>query len=198
MKKEYFALRVLAIALAFALIASLAVFSVYSWYDRTKRDDEAGHLLSYTQTGRVNNTTGISVKTYAGIADNGAVTYEDTELQGAVDVKAGELSYFKTVITDTANAGGAVISLYLKGFIYNSSLGEKIHIGIVNPEKTYVEYSGVLSDTGTDCTIDNLCLEDNIIVDNNGTVEVYWFVKPSTSITATDALNIGTMCIAYN
>lgn len=196
MKKEYFALRVLAIALAFALIASLAVFSVYSWYDRTKRDDEAGHLLSYTQTGRVNNTTGISVKTYAGIADNGVVTYEDTELQGAVDVKAGELSYFKTVITDTANAGGAVVSLYLKDFTYNSSLGEKIHIGIVNPEKTYVEYAGALS--GTKRTIDNLCLEDNIIVDNNGTVEVYWFVKPSTSITATDALNIGTMCIAYN
>ncbi len=196
MKKEYFALRVLAIALTFALVASLAVFSVYSWYDRTKRDDEAGYLLSYTQTGKVNNTTGISVKTYAGKIENGDVTYDDAELSGAVDVKSGELNYFKTVITDTSNAGGAVVSLYLKDFTYNNGLGNKINIVIINPEKTYKEYTAVVS--GSNYVINNFCLEDNIVVDNNGTVEVYWFVKPATSITATDALNIGTMCIAYN
>ncbi len=196
MKKEYLFLRVLIVVLVLTLVSTVAVFSVFSWYDRTARVDETGKQLIYTQTGKVNNASGVTVVTYAGTINDGAVEYSDTVVDGAVDVKAGEPVYFKSVVTDTANAGGAVISLYLKDFTYSSAMGEKIHIGLVNPEKTYKEYSSTVS--GSKRTVDAFCLEDNIIIPNNGTVEVYWFVKPATSVTATDALNIGTMCIAYN
>lgn len=196
MKKEYFLRRALTVTLVLALVATMAVFSVFSWYDRTARADETGKVLSYTQTGKVNNYSGIKFETYAGTYNNGEVTYSETALSGAVDVKEGEVNYFKTVLIDTANAGGAVVSLYLKDFSYNTGMGEKVYIGLVNPEKTYKSYTGVVS--GSNRVISNLCLEDNIIVPNNGVIEVQWFVKSSASYSGTKALNPGTECIAYN
>jgi len=197
MKKEYSALRILIVALILVLVASMAMFSAFSWYQRSARVDETGYLLKYTQTGKVNNSSGVIVKTYLGTSDNGEITYSEDELSGAVDVKSGEVTYLKTVLTDTANAGGAVVSLYLKDFTYHSGMGDKVYVGIINPEKTYKDYSGETS--GDNKVVSTLCLEDNITVPGNGTVEILWFVKSSDSdFAGTDALDIGTMCIAYN
>ena len=196
MKKEYFVRRVLIVALVLTLVASMAVFSVFSWYDRTARDNETGNILSYTQTGKVNNTSGVTVTTYLGTLKDGAVEYSETPVSGAIDVKAGQPVYFKSVVTDTANAGGAVVSLYIKDLSYASSLGEELHIGLVGPEKTYKEYSTSVS--GGNYLVDTFCLEDNIFVENNGTVEVQWFIKPSAFVTVEEGIKPGSIYIAYN
>lgn len=196
MKKEYKGLKLLTVMLVLALVLVLTVFSVFSWYDRTKRADEDGYKLTYSQTGSVNNTSGVTVVTYAGTVTDGAVEYSDTPLSGSVDVKAGEAVYFKSVVNNSANSSDTVVSLYLKDLTYISTMGEKIHVGIVGPEKTYKEYSGTVS--GSNRVVSPFCLEDNIVVERGGTVEVEWFIKPSTSYTGTGAITPGTIYIAYN
>lgn len=195
MKKEYLFIRALSLTVILILVASLAVFSAFSWYDRTARPNETGRLLNYTQTGKVNKTQDVSVITYSGTLENGEVTYSETALSGAVSVKAGQVNYFKSVVTN-GDVGDALVSLYLKEFTYNSGMGQIINIGLVNPEKTYKEYQGDAS--GSDYVISTLCLEDNIFVESNGEVVVEWFVKPSASYTGDAALDIGKMFIAYN
>ncbi|MBQ7385261.1 MAG: hypothetical protein IJW04_02010 [Ruminococcus sp.] len=196
MKKEYKSLKLLTFVLVFALVLALTVVSAFSWYDRTMRADEDGYRLVYSQNGRVNNTSGVTVVTYAGTVTDGVVEYSDTPVSGAVDVKAGQAVYFKSVVTDTANSSDTVVSLYLNGLTYNSAMGENIHIGLVSPEKTFKEYKGVVS--GNNRTVSTFCLEDNIVVEKQSTIEVEWFIKPSTDYTGTSAITPGTIYIAYN
>lgn len=196
MKKEYKGLKLLTVMLVLALVLALTVVSAFSWYDRTKRADEDGYKLTYSQIGRVNNTSGVTVVTYAGTVTDGAVEYSDTPLSGAVDVKAGEAVYFKSVVTDTSNSSDTLVSLYINDLVYNPTLGDHINIGLVNPEKTYKAVNA--TNEGGTCHAETFCLEDNIIVESNGTVEVEWFIKPVNSVTETDAIKPGTIYIAYN
>lgn len=196
MKKEYKGLKLLTLMLVLALVLALTVVSAFSWYDRTARPNETGSMLSYEQTGKVNNTSGVTVVTYAGTYTDGKVEYSDTPFEGAVDVKAGQPVYFKSVVTDTQNAGGAVVSLYMKDMSYASGFGNKINIGLVNSEKTLMTVNGTTS--GGSYVAETFCLEDNIIVESNGTVEVEWFITSSQSVTETEAIKLGTMYIAYN
>lgn len=187
MKKEYRGFKVVSHIAILFLVLLIAVSTTFSWYDRSKSDDVSSYRLDYSQTGKVNGAGEKTVKTYAGTNSNGIVTYSETELADSreFDVVSGEATYFKTVITETDNAGDSVVSLYLDNLTCTSGT---LKVGIVGPEKTYIEHED------TDSTFENLCIEDNLIVKSQGTVEIYWFVIAD----ADGTIELGNFYIVHN
>lgn len=195
MKKGKSNLKVISHILVLALVLVIAVVATFSWYNRTQSAGETGYLLEYTQSGNVNGTGG-TIQTFAGTDNNGMITYADTEVSGTISTEPGAVSYFKTVITDESNSGDSMVSLYLEDFTYSSKMGSAIHIGIIQPEKTYKKFTGTLS--GSNYIVDKICLEDNVPVANNGTVEVYWFVEIDATYSGTGSVDLGTLHLVYN
>lgn len=184
------------------LVLLLAVGTTFSWYDRTKRGDGESYLLDYEVSGKINTgLTGVSVETYVGTKKNGIVKYNDVPLTvsgvgESVTTNSGEVTYFKTVIQDTANSGDSLISLYLSQFSCASKMGSKIHIGVVGPEKTYNEYQGTIS--GSDYVIQPMLIEDNILLKNNSIVEVYWFMSVDESYSGDGTVSLGVPYVVNN
>ncbi|MEE1318160.1 MAG: hypothetical protein UHD05_01485 [Ruminococcus sp.] len=190
--------------LILALVLIIAVGATFSWYNRTVTSSAgSGDLLTYEQTGNINGEGG-TIKTYAGTSDNGKITYSSEELSTASDTISTEpnaVNYFKTVITNVGDNDEAledsIVSVYLEDFSYSSSLGKSsVHIGIIQPEKTYKEYNATLS--GSDYMVDNICLEDNIPLAKGGTTEIYWFVEIDKNVATSGDVKLGTMHLVYN
>lgn len=185
--------------LIFVLVLIIAVGATFSWYNRSVVSKAGtGNLLTYEQTGSVNGEGG-SIQTYAGTNDNGKITYSTEELSvssDAVSTEPGALNYFKTVITNGESSGDSIVSVYLENFSYSNSLGESVYIGILQPEKTYKNYSATLSDS--EYKVNSICLEDNIPISKSGTVEIYWFVEVGKDVTQNGSIQLGTMHLVYN
>lgn len=187
-----------------SLVLLLAVGSTFSWYDRTKRDDEEGHVLSYTLSENCKVNTGlkdVSVNTYLGTKENGIVKYSEDPLTTSgvgenVTTVSGEITYFKTVIKDNNNAGDSLVSLYLSQFSCASNMGNSVHVGVVGPEKTYNQYTG--STSGATYTVKPMLIEDNIVLNNNGEIEVYWFIEVDASYSGTGVVNLGVPYVVNN
>ena len=203
--KKYSNSKLFSHILIFALVLLIAVGATFSWYNRPEPSSAgSGNLLTYNQTGNINGEGG-SIQTYAGTNDNGKITYSTEELSVSADsisTEPGALNYFKTVITNGASSGDSMVSVYLENFRYSSSLGDSVHIGIIQPEKTYKKYSAVLS--GSEYKADSICLEDNIPLKGynaeagTGTVEIYWFVEVDKNVTESGSIQLGTMHLVYN
>lgn len=176
------------------LVLTMATDYTFSWYDRYPTESETGNMLSYIQTGKVNNSVSQdrTVQTFAGTMNNGVITYSNTAVSGAVTVKPGEACYFKTVITDNAGVGASVVSLFVKKITVSSNLTDSIYIGLVGSEKTYERCSG------NNYQFNNVCIEDNIYVANNATVEVYWFVKSNATFTSDGTVTLDAQYLVYN
>lgn len=185
--------------LILALVLLIAVGATFSWYNRTVTSSAgSGDLLTYNQTGNVSGEGG-TIKTYAGTSDNGKITYSTEELStasGTVSTEPGALNYFKTVITNGETSGDSMVSVYLENFSYSSSLGDSVHIGIIQPEKTYKQFDATLS--GSNYNISSVCLEDNIPLKKGGSTEVYWFVEIDSDVTTSGSIQLDTMHLVYN
>lgn len=198
MKKHISNPKLISHILILLLALSIAVVATFSWYNRSTSTAGDGNRFTYTQSGNINGKGG-SVATYAGTSDNGKVTYSTellTSTAGTLSTEPGALNYFKTVITDESTSGDSLVSLYLKDFTYSSTMGESIHIGLIQPEKTYKQYTATTS--GSNCVIDSICLEDNIFIENGGTVEVYWFVEIDAEYDGTGSMELGNLHLVYN
>lgn len=196
MKKSRSNLRVVSHIAVLALVLVIAVVATFSWYNRSASSFESGSTLKYTQTGNVSGKSG-DIQTYVGVDDNGIITYETALTDGmSVTTEPGAVNYFKTVITDSSNTGDSMISLYLEDFACSTSMGNAIHIGLVEPEKTYKAFTGTAN--GSNYVIDQLCLIDNVFIKNNGTVEVFWFIEIDKNYTGTGSINLGTLHLVYN
>ena len=197
MKKSRSNLKVLSHIAVLALVLVIAVVATFSWYNRSTVT-ETGYLLKYSQSGNVNGSGG-EIHTYAGTNNDGVVTYSTTEVSetsGGISTEPGSVNYFKTVITDESNTGESMVSLYLEGLSYTKSLGNSVKVGIIQPEKTYKKYTSTLS--GNNYNASRICLIDNVYVENNGTVEVYWFIEINKNLTTTGSINLGTLHLVYN
>lgn len=185
-----------------SLVLLLAVGSTFSWYDRTKRDDETGNTLKYSVAGSVNaNVNKVTVDTFLGTKEDGIVSYSKSAIPTSgvntdIDTNPGELTYFKTVISDKGNAGDFLISLYLSQFSCRSDMGDKVHIGIIGPEKTYNQYTGVSS--GLSYIVEPMLIEDNLYLKSNGSIEVYWFIEVDASYSGTGVVNLGVPYVVNN
>lgn len=198
MKKRISNPKLISHILLLALVMSIAVVATFSWYNRSVTPSAGeGKKFTYTQSGNVNGAGG-TVTTYAGTSDNGVITYstEAVSTTGAVTTEPGKLSYFKTVITDESSEGDSLVSVYLENFTYSSSMGNAIHIGLTEPEKTYKPISATTS--GGNCVVESICLEDNIFVEKGGTVEIYWFVQIDGSYSGNGTIDLGNLHLVYN
>lgn len=167
---------------------TLLVTSTFSWYPRAEVNSEDTYqTLRYVQTGKVTGWGLKTVKTYLGTSENGNVSYSDTELVANTNIPVNDekIYYFKTVITETENNGVSAISLYLDKI---KASGSSISVGLTSPEKTYEKVSL------TSGSVSDYCLEDNIIIQTNGTVEIYWFINYSGTI----ALQLGNFYYMHN
>ena len=176
------------------LVLTMATGSTFSWYNRNQGEGQTGKLLSYAQTGKVNNAFSKSrtVQTYAGTNNNGQIVYSDTAVSGTVNVPAGEVCYFKTVIQDNAGVGDSIVSLYIKSITVSQSISNTIYIGLVGYEKTYEQFRS------SNYVYNNLCIEDNIYLVNNGTVEVCWFIKSGENFNSDGTVTLDTQYLVYN
>lgn len=186
---------ILSILLIVVTIATLLAVNTFSWYNRTAitHTDKDYNLLTYEKTGSINYDSGDStVVTYLGTVKNGELVYGETPVSSTDDVpvKAGTPTYFKTVITNNDTSGDSVISLYLSSLSWSSSLGNTIHIGIYGPEKTYTNVTSSTQNAG------RTCIEDNIVLEKNTSVEVIWFVKSDAAADGT--VTLGSQYPVYN
>ena len=186
---------ILSIIIIVVTIAALLAVNTFSWYNRTviTHTDKDYNSLTYEKTGSINYDTGDStVVTYLGTVKNGELVYGETPVSSTDDVpvKAGTPTYFKTVITNNDTSGDSVISLYLSSLSWSSSLGNTIHIGIYGPEKTYTNVTSSTQNAG------RTCIEDNIVLPDNTTVEVIWFVKSDAAADGT--VTLGSQYPVYN
>ena len=189
-------LLLLSIILIVVTIATLFAVNTFSWYNRTAitHTDKGNNLLTYEKTGSINYDTGDStVVTYLGTIKKGEIVYDETtpvSVTQAVSVKAGTPTYFKTVITNNDTSGDSMISVYLSSLSWSADLGNTIHIGIYGPEKTYTDVTSSTQNAG------RTCIEDNIVLENNTSVEVIWFVKSDTAADGT--VTLGSQYPVYN
>lgn len=197
MKTEIGRFRLVGYACIFFLAIIVAVNSTFSWYDRNKADDEFGHILNYSQTGKVTDNTPKTISTYLGADNGGIISYSDTEFTGNITVFPNKPIYFKTVIKDEGGSGDANVSLYVDGLSCSQNLGADYHIGITSPEKAYKSVKG--NAVGELIEIGKICIEDNLTVKSNGTVEIYWFIKvDNTDFSGSGTLTPGSMYITFN
>ena len=187
MKNNKGFLRIISIIAILMLTLLIAVTSTFSWYPRTSSETEQMHSLNDLRDFYVQGHGKKTVTTYIGANDKGHVSY-DEELGSAnrvIPLNSDKIYHFKTVITETGNGGAAPISLFIDTIKASTAT---VQIGLTGPEKTYKAYpvtSGYAKD---------VCIEDNVIIDSNGTIEIYWFVKYA----GTTELQIGNLYYYYN
>ena len=201
MKKNSFVLNLISRIMILVLVLIMSVGTTFSWYDRTQRADDPANLIRYEVTGKVNNGTSATVETFVGTKEDGVVTYSETALPTSgvdsnVTTTSGEITYFKTVITDTSNYGDSLVSLYFTQFSCDLTMGNYFHIGIIGPEKTYNQYTGTSS--GTNYVITPMLVEDNILLKNKSVVEVYWFLEVDAAYIGDGTVNLGVPYIVNN
>lgn len=194
MKKGISYLRLISQITMLVLVLTMAATSTFSWYDRYPTEEKEGKLLSYTQTGKVNNSfsTGRTVQTYAGTNDSGKITFSSDPVSGPVPIKKGEPCYFKTVIRDTVGVGDSIVSLYISQIHVSQNVSNTINIGLVGQEKTYEQYSG------NNYSFDKVCLEDNIYLSNNGTATIVWFIKTDANFDTDETVTLDAQYLVYN
>lgn len=190
MKNRISFLRVLSCIAVLVLALVMVVGTTFSWYDRSQKQGKTANLMEYKLTSAKVNGSGCTFATYLGTDTNGIVEYSDTAATGTVTLNKGELTYFKTVITNGTNTGMAVVSLNLK----NAPVSSSIHIGVTEPEKTYKPFTGI--DNSTNSTV--VCIEDNIDLIYNGTQDVYWFIDVPASYSGTVEINPSNLYVTYN
>lgn len=179
MKKNNSLIKAIAVTGIVALLVSLSVVTAFSWYNRTQNADDTDiRLLNYVQTGTVNNTGG-SIETFKGTNDKGVITYDETAVTGDITLQSG-VNYLKTTIT-AENNGKMVTSLYLK------DVSSSINVGIFTPEKTYKAYI-----TAGETML--VCVEDNLIIESGGSIEVIWFIECAEEFT----FNPDNLYLVYN
>lgn len=199
MKKGTANARMFSHILILLLCVIIAVVATFSWYSRstTQSLGTAGEL-TYSQSGNITGN-GCIAQTFAGTYSEGDISYSSTPVADtdSITSEPGACNYFKTVITDqNSNAPKSVLSVYLENFTYSSSMGSTIHIGLLQPEKTYKQFTSTTS--GSNKVIESLCLEDNIVITSGGTVTVYWFVQIDSSYTGSGSIGLGNLHIVYN
>lgn len=198
MKSKYSTLKIVTYVVILVLVLVMAIPSTFSWYNREQNEPAESYLLEYKQTGKVTANGTKTIETYVGEVVNGMLTYETkiSDDSRTVATKTKEVTYFKTVITDSANAGDTVLSLYVNDITYLKTMGQGGHIGLVEPEKTYKAFNAAESDGAY--KVSNLCIEDNIIVANNGSVEIYWFVEFDADYISAGEVTLGELYVVYN
>lgn len=175
-------IRLFSLLTIFTLIILMAVASTFSWYSPTSVTD-TGNALYYNIEGKINRNSGCKFLTYQGSKLDGLLIYNEFQpLRGPQSVlisSENDVAYYKTIIANDNN-GPAMISLYVNSI---SCTDGEAYVGISSPEKTYVKADGNL-----------VCIEDNLVIPNEGTVEVYWYVGAKTGATVT----FGDLLIEYN
>lgn len=174
--------RLFSLVTIFALILIMAVASTFSWYAPTTVTDK-GNALYYNIEGKINRNSGCKFVTYKGDVVDGFLVYNEfTPLRGpqAVTIsETDEVARYKTIIANDDN-GPALVSLYVNSI---SCTDGDAYIGIYQPEKTYIKAEGT-----------PVCIEDNLIVPNNSSIEVYWYVGAKAGATVT----FGDLFVSYN
>lgn len=201
MKKFNTVLRLFTCLFVVLLTVFMTVGSTFSWYDRTKSSDKTvSKVLSYTKSGTVTSQSPKTITTFVGADSNGVISY-DTPLSdtGEITLYPGKPTYLKTVIADTGNSGDSAVSLYVSGFSCTTNMGGGYHIGLVSPEKTYNSLNG--STDGEKIVFGQFCIEDQITVPSNSSVEIYWFILPDAtdfSGAGTGTFTVGNMYTVFN
>lgn len=198
MKKSEQKSKMISHILIMAMTLIMAVAATFSWLPRNPAASlGTGNMLKYTQSGEINGSGG-EVHTYAGTNDNGVITYSATELSSdSVTAAPGKVNYFKTVIQDnTTNGNKSVVSVYLKNLKFSTDMGNAFHIGLTEPEKTYKSFNATAQ--GEYNVISSLCLEDNIIIQNGGAWEIYWFISVDGNYSGNGTIVLDTMHLVYN
>lgn len=170
MKTKYSVLRIISLMSLLMLVLLLAITSTFSWYPRTSSTTGKTKYLEYEFSGSVTPNSEKTISTYVGTNVLGEITYASEALADdrTIPVNSEKVYYFKTAINDTTNGGDSVISLYLDKI---TASGTSIQVGLSSPEKSFKTASLING------SVSNYCLEDNIFITSNGTVEVYWFIK---------------------
>ncbi len=179
-----------------AMVVMLAVTSTFSWYSRTTNNDSSptAGVLKYERSGNINGEGG-TLQTYVGTKNsNGQITY-DNKLTGNISTEPGAVNYFKTVITDKSS-GDSLVSLYLKNLMCTKSLGNKIKIGILQPEKTYKEITADVESPNI-CTFKDIPLIDNVQIKMGTTIEIFWFIEIQESALYAGSISLGTLHLIY-
>ncbi len=187
MKKEISFVRLLSIIAILLLTVIMAVTSTFAWYPRTSSETDEMRIFRDRRSLTVVGHGKKEITTYIGANDNGHVTYDEvlSASNRVIPHNDENIYYFKTVITESGNGGAAPVSLYVDSIKASTAT---VQIGLTGPEKTYKAYPVTSGYAG------NICIEDNIIVESNGSVEVYWFIK----YTGTTELQIGNFYYFYN
>lgn len=197
MKKGNKALKLVAYGGVLLMALLVAVGSTFSWYDRNETASANAHVMNYSKSGKITSNSPKTIRTYLGTDTDGIITYSDTELSGNVTALPNKLMHFKTVIEDTGNAGESNISLYIGGLTCTTNLGGAYHIGLTSPEKTYKPVTG--STDGDFIKTEKICLEDNLTVASNGSVEIYWFIKvDKTDFTGAGTITLDSLYTVFN
>lgn len=192
MKNRISVLRVLSCIAVLVLALVMVVGTTFSWYDRTKGEDKTAYKIEYSQSGKV-TAVGCTFETFLGTNTDGVVEYSETASTGTITLGADEekskLTYFKTVITNDANAGDAIVSLNLK----DAPVSNALHVGIIEPEKTYKPFTGI--DSTTNASV--VCIEDNIELANNGEQPIYWFIEVPAGYSSDLTINLDNLYVVY-
>ena len=187
MKNRNSLVKLISLIAILMLSFTLVVTSTFSWYPRTKSETEPVNFMKYALSGFVTGGGNKDVATYVGTNENGHVEYSETALSTnrVIPVNSEKIYFFKTVITETGKEGGdSVISLYIDSI----KAGTNFSVGVTSPEKTFeaVTVSGG--------QVVDYCIEDYILVKNQDTTEIYWFIRYS----GTSALELGNFYYTNN
>ncbi len=200
MKKSKGSFKLFSHILILVLCVLIAVVATFSWYGRSTASAGMGNELRYTQTGKISGKGG-EPQTFIGTDENndGIIEYTPiSDLNSALSItEPGAVHYFRTVITDSSTStGDSMLSVYLENFSYSQAMGSAVKIGLTQPEKTYKSFTTTPS--GGKYTIGSLELEDNIKLEQGGTVTIDWFIEVASSYAGNGSITLGTMHIVYN
>ena len=199
MKRQLNIFKVISCLAVLALVMIIAVGSTFSWYNRSISNTvQANDDLKYSVSGARINGCNATATTYTGTCNNGEFTFSDTAWDGTSDitVPTNGVVFFKTNVKN-ANTGKSVVSLYFEDFAYSNALGSAFHVGLISPEKTFKGESKTA--TTSDYEFDWVCLEDNIVLNANESVDVYWYISfDGMSLTSDNTINPGKIHLDYN
>lgn len=196
MKSNKKSIMIISCILMLAIFLAVSVVTTFSWYDRTKMDDAYAHIIDYSLTAKTAGNGPKTIKTYAGTLEDGVLKFSDTEVSGNITTYPGKVNYFKTVITETNNIGDSVISVNYDSISLSSNVGGGCHIGLTSPEKTYKEIKGTTSNDKI--VFSDVCIEDEVIVKSEDTVEVYWYFQADNEdYEGTGTLTLGNLYYVY-
>lgn len=196
MKRKVNKTKIICFILAIAVFLTVSVITAFSWYDRTAMPEADARIIEYNLTAKTAGNGPKTIKTYAGNFEDGVLKYSDTEVSEDITTYPGKVNYFKTVITETTNAGDSVISVHYDTISISSNVHGGCHIGLTSPEKTYQVINGQTVDNKT--VYSDVCIEDEVFVKSNGTTEIYWYIQADDGdYEGTGTLNLGNLYYIY-